>query len=101
MRSFTLHFKAWIAAVICILAIEIWFARTFNPSMADRSNFINYGTEDNFIPDQMEQILYQKLTLETVPGPDLLQVGDSSGFFGIMPEVVEQYLPGLRYLNSS
>ena len=101
MRSFTLHFKAWIAAAICILAIELWFARTFNPSMADRSNFITYGTEDNFVPDQMEQILYQKLTLETVPGPDFVQVGDSSGFFGIMPEVVEQYLPGLRYLNSS
>lgn len=49
----------------------------------------------------MEQILYQKLRMDTVLKPDFVQVGDSSGFFGIMPEIVEQYLPGMKYLNAS
>lgn len=49
----------------------------------------------------MEQILYQKLRIDTVPKPDFVQVGDSSGLFGVMPEVIEQYLPGMKYLNAS
>jgi hypothetical protein len=101
MRSFTLHFSAWFAAAVCILAVEFGFSHTFHPSWADQSNFVTYGLEDNFVPDQMEQIIYQKLHLSTVANPDFVQVGDSSGFFGIIPEVVEQYLPGMKYLNAS
>lgn len=101
MRSFTLHFSAWLTAAACILAIEIWFDHAYHPSFADRSNFTPYGLETHFVPDQMEQILYQKIRMNTVPNPDIVQVGDSSGFFGIIPEVVEKYLPGMKYLNES
>jgi len=101
MRLFISHFSAWFAALACILAVELWFDHTFHPSLADRSNFTPYGLETHFVPDQMEQILYQKLRMDSVPNPDFVQVGDSSGFFGIMPEVVEEYLPGMKYLNAS
>src|SRR5690349_8650363 len=101
MRLFISHFSPWIAALACIAALEIWFDHTFHPSPAERSNFVAYGLENNFGPDQMEAILDQKLLLKTTFNPDIVQVGDSSGFFGIMPEVVERYLPGLKYLNES
>ena len=101
MRSFISRFSPWIAAVACILAIEACFDYKFNPSRADRSNFVSYGQENNFAADQMEEIIYQKLRMEIIPKPDFLQVGDSSGFFGIIPEVVEQYLSGMKYLNAS
>jgi hypothetical protein len=101
MRSFISHFSAWIAAVVCIAAIEVWYSQTFHPALAERSNFTSFGLEDNFVADQMQQILYGKLSLDTIAKPDFVQVGDSSGFFGIVPEVVERYLPGMKYLNAS
>jgi hypothetical protein len=101
MRSFISHFSAWIAAIVCIVAIEAWFMHAFHPAMAERSNFTSYGLEDNFVPDQMQQSLYGKLSMRTIDKPDFVQVGDSSGFFGIIPDEVERYLPGMKYLNAS
>jgi len=101
MRLFISHFSAWIVALASIVAGEVWFDHAYHPSLADRSNFVSYGLQDNFVPDQMEQILYQKLRMDSIPKPDFVQVGDSSGFFGIIPEIVEEYLPGMKYLNAS
>lgn len=101
MRSFISHFSVWIAAIACIATIEVWYNQTYHPAMADRSNFTSFGLEDNFVADQMQQILYEKLSLDTIEKPNFVQVGDSSGFFSIIPEVVERYLPGMKYLNAS
>jgi hypothetical protein len=101
MLLFISRFSAWIAAVVCILVIEAWFGYAYRPPEADRSNFTSFGLEDNFVADQMQQILGSKLALETIAKPDFVQVGDSSGFFGIIPEVVERYVPEMKYLNAS
>ncbi len=101
MRSFISHFSVWIAALVCIAAIETWFGVKFHPAMANRSNFRAFGLEDNFVGDQMQHILYEKMALKTISKPDFVQVGDSSGFFSIIPDVVERYLPGMQYLNAS
>ncbi len=101
MRSFISHFSAWIAALAVIAMLELAYYYVVHPSWAQRSNFMAFGLEDHFVADQMDRILYEKLDMSTAPQPDFVQVGDSSGFFGIMPDIVEQYLPGMKYLNAS
>jgi hypothetical protein len=64
------------------------------PGFVDRANF---GLLDRF----HRTVIFGKLSDFDRSSPDIIQVGDSSGFHGVRPEIVMRYLHGLTYLNLS
>ena len=57
----------------------------------------------NFNSDELfhKVLIYEKLRNALRDHPDIIQVGDSSGFHAIVPRIVDQYLDGLKYENLS
>lgn len=87
-----------VGALSLVIAIELTISR-LQPNVADRNNFFEYRLGHD---EQPERVLVEdKFTLFAADDPTILQVGDSSGFLGVMPPVVESVLPGARYLNMS
>ena len=69
------------------------------PDLVERSNYLNwmYGKTDPF----HKFIIYAKMREILSSDADIVQVGDSSGFHGIRPDLVTNELDGLRYFNLS
>ena len=65
----------------------------------ERSGYLNW----NFNESELfhKALIYAKLRNAAAAKPDIIQVGDSSGLHGIIPAIVEKYVPGLRYENLS
>lgn len=98
MTSYISSFKPFIFVALLIAGIEVtvnaWGYRSdYN------SNFFEFAP---FREEKLQKfIIYEKLYnsgLADAPA-DIIQVGDSSGLFGIKPEAVEKQLDGLRYVN--
>src|SRR4051794_13797952 len=101
MHSYILPFRPWIVAAACMLLIEGWVSYAYNPSPASRSNFGPYDISNQFQLASHDEIINAKLEMVPSRAPTIIQVGDSSGFFSIIPEVVERYLPNEVFFNSS
>src|SRR5204863_2272705 len=95
MRSYISSFKAVFLALAAIVAIEASYAAVYAPTPVERSGYVNW----NFNSPELFQkvVIYEKLASALQARPDVIQVGDSSGFHGIVPGIVDQYLGGLRY----
>jgi hypothetical protein len=94
MRSFIFSFKSLAVAAALIGLIEGVCALTLRPGFVERANV---GLLDLF----HNTVLFGKLDAFADSAPDVIQVGDSSGFHGVRPEVVMHYLGGLKYVNLS
>ena len=68
------------------------------PDDVERSNFLTYGY---LRPEVHRQIVYEKLHAFARSSPDVIQIGDSTGLYGVNPELVSSHLGGLRYVNLS
>lgn len=100
MNSSILPFKAWIAALALVAAIECLVQVIYSPPMVERTNFLQFS----FARDETAQrlFMYDKLTTFADSNPTIVQSGDSSGFYGIEPKTIMRYLPeGMTYLNLS
>lgn len=82
-----------------VIAIEGAVALVVKPDVVERSNYLNwtYGQPDPF----HKFTAYAKMREVLLYNADIVQVGDSSGFHGIRPEVVTSELGGLKYFNLS
>jgi hypothetical protein len=99
MNSFIFSFRPLVAALVTILCIEAVTYIAVRPNFAERSNYLGY----NYLsPEQLHKgIIYEKLREFGNSAPDIVQVGDSSGLHNVIPEIVERYLGGLKYVNMS
>ena len=99
MNSFISSFRALLAALAIIVLVEGGYSVDNASSPVERSNYLNW----NFNSDELfhKVVIYEKLQTAVRNKPDIIQVGDSSGFHGIVPRIVDQYLGGLKYENLS
>ena len=97
MSSYTSSFKALIAALVVIAVVEVSYSAVDTSSPAERSSYLNW----NFNTAEVfhKALVYAKLRNAVLTDPDVIQVGDSSGLHAIVPRIVDEYLPGLRYEN--
>ena len=68
------------------------------PNDAERSNFLTLGY---LRPEVHRLIVYEKLRAFGWSAPDVIQIGDSTGFYGVNSDLVTGRLGGLRYVNLS
>ena len=99
MSSYTSSFKAILAALAVIAGIEAASAMVFPSTPVERSGYLNWNF--NTVETFHKVIISEKLANAVRDQPDVIQIGDSSGFHGIVPRIVDQYLGGLRYENLS
>jgi hypothetical protein len=93
------HFKSWALVVLVFGLIEgaIYLARESDP--LDRTNFLQLGFGDGAV---QRHFIFEKMKAFADSRPTIVQVGDSSGFYGIEPALVMRHLPnGAEYLNMS
>jgi len=84
-----------IAVALAVIAlIEGVCGLVLRPGLVERTKF-------NLLNRFHTTAIFGKLADFADSSPDIIQVGDSSGFHGVNPDVVTRYLGGLKYLNLS
>lgn len=94
MSSFIFSFRAVLLALGVIAAAEGVCALALRPGIVERTKF-------NLIDRFHSAVIFGKLDDFADSAPDVVQVGDSSGFHGVRPDIVMRYLGGLKYVNLS
>jgi hypothetical protein len=98
VSSFISAFKPILVAVAVIAALEAGVTLVRRPDDVERSNFLTLGY---LRPETHRLIVYEKLRAFARSSPDVIQIGDSTGFYGVNPDLVTSHLAGLRYVNLS
>jgi hypothetical protein len=94
MRSYGSALRPFAITLAVIALTEGVFGLSLRPNIVERSKF-------NLLNPLHSAIIFGKLGEFADSSPDILQVGDSTGFHGVRPDVVARYLGGLKYLNLS
>jgi hypothetical protein len=94
MSSFIFSFRAVLLALGVIAATEGVCALALRPGIVERTKF-------NLLDRFQSAVIFGKLNDFADSAPDIIQVGDSSGFYGVNPDIVMRHLGGLKYLNLS
>src|SRR6266568_6101983 len=85
--------------VIVIGASETLIALTFKPNLLERSGWLLH---DPYKGEPFDRIVVrEKFRSLEDSDPDIISVGDSSGFFSIQPTIVNRYTHGLKYVSLS
>jgi hypothetical protein len=82
-----------------IALIEAIVFVQFKPSLLERSGWLLHDPYKGEPFDRVE--VREKLRNLEDSEPDIISVGDSSGFFSIQPTIVNRYLHGFKYVNFS
>jgi hypothetical protein len=98
VNSFISAFKPILIAVALIGGLETAVMAVRRPNDVERSNFLTLGY---LRPEVHRLIVNEKLRTFGWSSPDVIQIGDSSGFYGVNPDIVSSRLGGLRYVNLS
>jgi len=94
MRSFVLALRPFAIALAVIALTEGVVGLALRPNIVER-------TKSNLLNRFHSTVIFGKLADFADSSPDIVQVGDSSGFHGVRPDVVMRFLGGLKYLNLS
>lgn len=94
MSSSIFSFRTLAIAAALVGLVEGVCALALRPGLVERANL---GLLDLF----EDGVTFGKLARFADSSPDVIQVGDSSGFHGVRPELVMPYLGGLKYVNLS
>jgi hypothetical protein len=99
VNSFISSFRPLLAAIAIIGLIEGAIALIVAPDIVARSNYLNwmYGAPDPF----HKFLIAEKMREVSSSEADVIQVGDSSGFHGIRPKLIEKEVGNVRYFNLS
>jgi len=98
--SHILQFRPWIAALLIFVAIESIVYFVGRPSPIDATNLLQFSFGRSEPAQRL--FVFHKLKTFQYSQPTIVQVGDSSGFYGIDPRAIMKYLPaGTSYLNMS
>jgi hypothetical protein len=96
---FFYSFKAILFALCCIAAVEVVTDSIGHTTFLERSNLLDAGF--NEADSQHRLVIYGKLEAFGAAHPDIVQVGDSSGFHAVDPALLKADLGGLSYINMS
>jgi hypothetical protein len=94
MSSFIFNFRAVFLALAVIIVAEGVCAFALRPGIVERTKF-------NLLDRFQSSVIFGKLNEFADSSPDVIQVGDSSGFHGVNPDIVMRHLDGLKYVNLS
>jgi hypothetical protein len=94
MSSFASALRPFAIALAVIAVTEGVFALALRPNIVERTKF-------NLLNRFHNTVIFGKLGEFADSSPDIIQVGDSSGFHGVNPDIVSRHLGGLKYLNLS
>jgi hypothetical protein len=98
VSSFISAFKPILVALAVIAGVEAAVTAVRRPDDVERSNFLTFG----YLRSEVHRlIVYDKLRAFAASSPDVIQIGDSSGFYGVNSDIVTNQLGGLRYVNLS
>ena len=89
MSSSIFSFRTIAAAAAVVGLVEGVCALALRPGLVERAN-------DGLLDPFHNSLIFGKLAAFGQSSPDIIQVGDSSGFHGVRPEVVMSYLDGLK-----
>jgi hypothetical protein len=89
----------FLIAALLIGGFELAVFYIHKPGFWDRSAWLLHDPYRGEPLDRL--VLFEKLSRLEHSAPDIISVGDSSGFFPIQPTLVNRYLKGLRYVNLS
>ena len=82
-----------------IACAEVGIQRIFEPTFWERTSWFMHDTYRGEPFDRL--ILAEKLQALDSFDPDVITVGDSSGFFSLNPQIIDPYLGGRHLLNLS
>jgi hypothetical protein len=94
MASFASALRPFAIALGVIALTEAVFGLALRPNIVERTKF-------NLLDRFHSTVIFGKLGEFADSSPDIVQVGDSTGFHGVRPDAVMRYLGGLKYLNLS
>lgn len=77
--------------------IEVTIQLRYHPDFWERTTWLMYDPYRGEIFDRV--LLWEKLSHFENSDPQIISVGDSSGFFGIQSTIVNRYTNGVRYLS--
>lgn len=66
-----------------------------------RQEFLPWSPAQNYANPAERTFVYTKIGDLDLKSGNIFQIGDSSGFYSMMPDVVDEYLGGLKYVNLS
>ncbi|MBN8828217.1 MAG: hypothetical protein J0H68_05875 [Sphingobacteriia bacterium] len=99
MVSFILYFKHYVYAIIIVLIIESSLTFIPLPEINWRGDLID--TSFRAPPILQKFITEGKRNIFLGKDYDIIQIGDSSGFFGVQPKIINEYLSGKKYLSTN
>ncbi len=89
--------KMALSVVVLIAAIEGGIALVFKPTFWQKSTWLLH---DPYRTETLDRLFtYLKLDRLADSQPDIISVGDSSGFHSVQPTIVNRYLNGLKYVD--
>lgn len=88
-----------LAALGCIVAVEYAIDVKLAPSFWDRTPWLLH---DPYTSEYFDRLIVKEKLENLLEGaPDIITVGDSSGFFSLQPTIVNRFLDGKRLVNLS
>jgi hypothetical protein len=91
----------WAIAITVICAVESAMYAIYRPNIIERSDFLVMPIQRYLAMLPERWIIWDKMRKLPEQTPTAIQAGDSSGFYGIMPDVVSEYIRGQRLLDLS
>jgi hypothetical protein len=86
-----------VGVLVLIAVIEGTIELAASPTFWQKSTWLLY---DPYRPDTLDRLFtYLKLDGLVESQPDIISVGDSSGFHSIQPTIVNRYTHGLKYVD--
>jgi hypothetical protein len=98
VSSFISAFKPILVAVAVVAGLEAAVMAARRPNDIERSNFLSLTY---LRPEVHRLIVNEKLRAFAGSSPDVIQTGDSTGFYGVNSDLVTSRLGDLRYVNLS
>jgi hypothetical protein len=84
-------------AILVAAAIELFIGVIFKPGFWQKTTWLMYDPYKGEVFDRVE--MYLRLSHVEDSDPDIISVGDSSGFFSLQSKVVNRYLGGLKFIS--
>jgi len=94
--------KFWLPFVMAILLcglIEAGIYAVRQPDFWDKTAWLQHDPYRGELFDRL--VVSEKLKQLLPEKPDIISVGDSSGFFSLQPNIINRYLHGLKYASLS
>jgi hypothetical protein len=101
MMRFRTFILPWALALTVVVAIELAVYVKYRPNSIERSDFLVMPIQRSLAMVPERWIIWDKVRKLPDQQPIAVQAGDSSGFYGIMPDVVAQYIGGQQLLDLS